>query len=414
MVHSRVLRRANILRRWIIWSTYLGCFSAGLSFQVGSVHLLFFYPVLAVNLALLLLMGYGWFPPGLFVLLGFTLLSGLTGLLQGTSSTGLLMKSLVGIWLAAPYACAFLRYMGFDAVGCFRRYAQWAYAVAVIGLPIFAMQLAIEGFGARLHSFELEPGEFCIVCLPALYYFLSRWQRSRVDGGKVLLMILTVALSRSSVGFLGVFFALYLFGSRYRFGAFVAPIAVALLGFGVYQASSDFRLRLNDSVNGFRVLGESEINGSSWSLVSGALVAERALQAHPFLGEGFGGINLINQRYAATIPGAEFINERVLHAAESDGGSLLFRLGAETGLIGLGLSMGFLWYCFPRGGTPEQKQVALAILVYSFLKLLRSGVYLSPEFMLLFTVYGVNGSPLLRRAAAHYRATAGLVAGLQG
>ncbi len=384
-----------MLRRWIVWTSYFGFFTAGLFFLVGTVHLLFFYVVMVLNLGLLALAGSLWFPPSLVFFLGFTLLSGMVGVAQGTDSVALLMKSLVGIWLTAFYVCALLRFLRFDAVECFRRYAVAAYYMVVFGLIVYPAQLAMFGFAARFRSFEIEPGELCVVCLPAIYHFADRWQRGRGDGGKVLVMLLAVALSRSSIGFMGLLVGTYLFSRRYRFGSLAAPVVVALMGVAIYAVSLDFQLRLNDSVMGFTQQDASDLNGSSLSQVSGAYVAVKAMEAHTLMGEGLGGISLVNHRYIDGLPGASLLPEDTRYVAAGDGGSLLFRLMGETGLVGLGLAFGFLWFCYPRGANAERQQTAQAILLYTFAKLLRSGSYLNPEVLFLFTVYAVNGSHVL-------------------
>ncbi len=338
-----------------------------------------------------------WIPPGLILLVFITLLSGLAGIAQELDTVGLFLKSEIGIVLSAVYACAFLRYMRFDAVECFRRYAWVAFGVAVLGLLLYpVLAILIEKY--RLESIEYEPGEFCIVTLPAIYYFADQWQRHRKGGAQVLLMILAVALSGSSMGFLGLFVGLYLFGRRYRFGSVVAPAVILALGFAVYTVSADFQRRVSDSFTGFTLLDAADLNDSSFSQLSGAYVSANALLRHPLLGEGMGAISQVNDRYIGTLRGIEFLPEGVLGIARGDGGSMLFRLAGETGLTGLVLAFGFLWYCYPRKGSVDRKQTASALLVYVFLKLLRSGVYFNPEVMFLLVIYGANGSHVLHAA----------------
>lgn len=363
--------------------------------MVGSVHLLFFYFVMVVNLALLALAGSLWFPPGLLLFLAFTLLSSAVGIAQGTDTPALLLKSLVGLWLSAVYACAFMRFMRFDAVGCFRRYAQAAYYFALTGLTSYVVLTAVYGTSTRLHSFAIEPGEYCIVTLPAIYYWADKWQRGEGGGRKLLLMLLALALSRSSIGFMGVLVGTYLFCRRFRFGSLLAPVLIAALGGAIFVASSDFQIRLTDSVTGFTQMDGSDLNGSSLSQVSGAYVAARALLAHPILGEGLGSISLVNKRYVDDLPGMSLLPDDMRYIAAGDGGSLFYRLAGETGLVGLTLAFGFLWYCYPQNSNAERQQTAMAILLYSFARLLRGGSYLAPEELILFTAYALNGSHVL-------------------
>lgn len=388
----------STLRKFVTMSTFLGLFSAGADFGLGGVHILIFYFLALLNLALIASEGKLWFPRGLLWLFGFMALSGGIGILQGTDTVPNILKSLLGIVLNATYFCAFLRYVRFDVDYCFRMYAKFAFYVAALGLlayPVLYLQLPMY----RLKSVFQEPGEFAIVCAPAAIYYLDQWQRKRTGGWQFLLLVLTLILANSSIGYLGLLFGFYMFGTRYRFGKLLAPVLVVGIGVAIYTLSADFRLRAVDTVTGLATGNASDTNLSSFALISGAYVAEQVILDKPFFGWGLGSISLSHERYVGNLPGVEeFIEGGILQISRGDGGSMLLRLLAETGLIGTALALGFVFACYPYHATPEVRAIAISIATYIFVKMLRSGVYFNPEEFFFLVIYAVIGAPSLVRA----------------
>lgn len=391
------------IRRFILVTTLLGLFSSNVAVSIGSVRILLFYPLILSGLLLFGIIRSLWVPPGLLLLYAFLLISGAVGFVQGTDSVGLYLKSFFGISLSALYFCSFFRMMRFDVEQCFALYAKLAYYIAIVGLLIYPLQLMF-GKDAGLHSVLAERGEFAIVCLPSLYYFADRWQRLGTGRRQTLVLLAAMILAGSSLGFLGILFGVLLFGWRYRYGRILMPAVAILAGLLIYTLSANFKLRINDTFAGAIAGSAQGSNLSTFALLSSAYVTGRSLSDYPVMGGGLGSHPLAHDRYVEGMPGIEvFIQADLADESRGEANSLLLRLLSETGIVGTLLAFGFILWCLPRHVSLERRQISLAILIYFFMKLLRSGIYFNPEEFFFIVIYAVNGSHVFHSATARAR-----------
>jgi O-Antigen ligase len=377
------------LRNLIICSTYPALFSSALFIILGGVNIQFFYVFMIFNLVLMLYLGKLWVPLGLLALVAFVLASGAIGIARTSDTLPLFGKQLAGISISAFYFCCFVQLMDWDISECFRKYAHTAYYVAVVGIILFPFQFIYFGI-PRLQSVLTEPSMFATTCLPALYYFADQWQRHRRDRRKFLVLGLAFALAGSSVGFLGIMFAVCIFGRRYKSSAVLIPAAVALMGIGVYALSPDFRMRLDDTKKSGQTFDVSGANLSTFALVSNAYVTLQSVKDHPLFGTGAGSHQLSYEKFISTLPGVEqWENTEFLEINAADANSLFLRVLSEFGLVGIALVLWFIWHYRAREGQGAES-VSEAIWVYFFVKLLRGGVYFSPEQFFFIVLYAVN------------------------
>jgi len=378
------------LRQLIFYSSIFGIFSGAFFFLVGTVHILIFYFVMTLNLVLMTLLGRLWLPKGLIALVVFISISGIVGVNRGTDTVGLFAKELIGITFSAVYFCAFIRLMEFDVDRCFRAYARLAFYVASFGVVFLPFQIVYLQ-RVRLQSIFSEPAAFAEVCLPAFFYYADRWQR-RLGGGKeVLVFLLAFALARSSVGFLGILFGLFLFGKRYRYRNLVFPVLILVTGLGIYSASSDFRLRLNDSLKSAGQLDVKGVNISTFVLVSNVFVTEQVLLEHPLMGGGLGSHFVSHERFLGDLANVELFDEEGITDLNAyDANSLFLRVLSEMGAVGIILVFWFIWR-YRVSGTDDRAVICQALWIYFSLKLLRGGVYFNPEQFFFIVLYAVNG-----------------------
>lgn len=331
-----------------------------------------------------------WVPIGLLFLVALVVVSGASGIARASDTLPLAAKEVAGISVSALYFCCFLRLANYDVSGCFRKYAITAYYVAILGFILLPIQF-IYFHLTRLQSVLSEPSMFATTCLPALYYFADQWQKYRRDGIKLLVLVSAFALAGSSVGFLGIMFAICVFGMRYKRGMMLVPVAIALLGVVIYAFSADFRLRLEDTAKSGQSLDVSDANLSTFALVSNVYVTIEALKDHAIFGTGVGSHVLSYEKFISTLPGVEqWADTPFLTINATDASSLLLRVLSEFGLVGCLLIFWFIWHYRARGGHGVVV-VSEAIWVYFFVKLLRGGVYFSPEQFFLIVLYAVNG-----------------------
>ncbi len=352
--------------------------------------LFYFYFIVVINLGLLALHGYLWTPEKLRLFWVYLLGSGVVGLLMGTDSTAGFAKSFLGITICAVYSAAFLRFTRFHAVGLFASYARFAFYVAVFGLFFLPFQPWSRD---RLVSVFLEPSSFCIVCMPAIYYYADEWQRNRRYGFRLITLCLAFALTFSSLGIIGLLFGGFLFGLRYRFGRVFVPVLLGLVSIVIYQRSEMFQARIGETLLGVTANDVTGINLSSLGVVTNIFVTRRQFEEHPILGGGLGSHVVAHERFINEIPGVALLPEEYRNLGRWDASSLLLRIISELGFVGLLATFWFLWYYFPRRSTPEERSIAMALLCYVFMKFMRSGEYFGAEqffFLSIYTMVGVT------------------------
>ena len=388
------------MRKWIAYSTLLSLFSEHLWLGIGSIHLLYFYFVMALNLVLLVAEGSLWMPSGLWLFFAYLTCSGLVGMALGSDSLTGFSKAYSGILMSAVYFFGFLRYMKFDTEWCMEMYARLAYYACLLGYVMLPFQTIARG---RIQSVFLEPGNFCLVCTPAVYYFADKGLETRQwkYAWRVLVMTLALALSASSSGYLGLMMCLYLVGTRYRFGRWLAPAIVLLVGMGVYSSSGYFRLRMDDTLFGLNTNNITQVNQSTFGLVSNVFVTEHAFRDNPILGGGLGSHVVAFDKYIHQVDGYDVLE--ALGAGglgRFDASSFALRIVSELGLVGVFSAIWFMVYFYPRKATRSERRMALCVICYVFIKCLRFGNYFNAEVFLFFTIYAVNGMRARHRLRA--------------
>ena len=396
-------------RQYLLWSTVAGLFSSAAVLDLG-VDFYLWYPLMAVNLRLFVWLGAVRVRPGMWALAAILALSGAVGLAQGTDTARLFARQFLGILASVFYFSCFFRMAGDDAAACFRVYVRAAYWVAILGFARMLVSIPTAGELPRLESVLAEPSMFALTTLPAAFYCLDLYRRERAGGRELAVLGAALLFSRSSVGYLGIVFGLCVFFSRSWTRAFVGATLAAGLGGALYAASSDFRLRVDDTLRAAGELTVEDANLSTYALVSNAFVTARVLAAHPVAGNGLGSHLLSHNAMILDVPGVAMFESMSLHDKKTmdqlnaaDANSLLLRLLSETGVAGVAGVLFFLFrFRSPEDG--EARAIHRAVLIYFFAKLLRAGHYFSPEQYFFVFAYCLTGArarlPLPPRAEA--------------
>jgi hypothetical protein len=378
------------IKRYVYLSTLLGIFSGGVGVQVGAT-IFAFYLVMLLNL---LLVGAFLrplvFPKWLVWFLLYLSASGIIGVMRGTDTPLLVAKQEVAIGLSVFYFTNFIRWYP-DARTIWQDYARIAYLFSLVALLLWPVQCWIEHEVVRLQGLATEPAGFCVLTLPALYWYGYQWLTAGRFRRETLLIALAVALSVSSIGYSAVGVGLLLMFGRRIAGLSLAFAAVFLLGALLYTLSPDVSGRVDDTVSAIVNSDVSGTNLSTYALVSNMFVTERVFQVHPLLGNGLGSHVLSNQRYIEDVPGEDLIEASGWPAGanQQDAASLTLRSISELGLTGF---LGILWFILRNrvSGKDDAAAISAAILTVFFQKLLRGGGYSNPEQFFFITMYWLN------------------------
>ena len=378
------------MRKYIYYSTIFGVFSGALIYRTAFFDIRLFYVIIPSNLFMIALISSSWWiPRWIAYLVLYLLLSGVVGIVRGTDTVGQFLKEFLGITTNAVFYYQFFRLYKNDYMRAFVDYARTGYIVCIVGFPILLFESLRAGQLTRFHSITLEPAAFCELVLPAYFWYSSNYLSQRKYGREVLIFSLAIALAGSSLGYISVAFAIFLLPFRRKTWLIAAPMVVAALVCLIYSASSDFRLRVDDTVTSLTTMEVSGSNLSTFSLISNMMVTEEVFHESPWIGNGLGSHVVSHQRLIGDIPGIESVPDSWGAANATEAGSLALRLISEQGLIGLGL---VLWFIirFHAGWQGQHAIVSNALLTCFFLKLIRGGIYFGPEQFFFILIYLLN------------------------
>lgn len=398
------------LRNYIFWSTLLGMFSAAVAVR-RSFTVRAFDGIMLINFCLMIPLANlrriripVWIP--CFIL--YLAASGFVGIVRGTDTGAQVTKEFLGISTSVLYYFCFFKIIDNDFERAFFAYAKIAFWFAVIAFPIWLGSCISQHGFERLRGLEPEPTTFCQVVLPAYYWYGYHYIKSRKHGTEVAVLTLALILTNSSNGYLSVAFGVILLMSgRLKHLIAIPLVAGGLLGLA-YASSANVKTRVDDT---FFALATQDVGGSNlstYALISNLFVTQQVLKESPVIGNGLGSNPISHNRYIGNVSGIErFLETGAEGLNAPDASSLALRTLSELGILGFSGIAIFL-YRFYVGGPGSRAAISNALLVYYFLKLLRSPLYFDPELFFFIFVYILN-----RRHYAHEVRPAVLLRGRQ-
>lgn len=375
-------------RAFVYNTTILGLFASAFYWS-DNTSLQIFYPIMAVNLFLMLLMKRLWIPTGILVLFAILCGSAAIGIFRDTDTLLKSSKEIIGITGSAAYFCCFFRMIDFDLVRAFRSYTRVAYWVAIIGFLIWPFQFYFLEL-RRLQSILSEPSMIAFSCLPALSYFAEKWRRERTHGKELLVVGAAMLASQSSTGFVGILFGAFLVLLDYRRLKVVVPAIVLLLGYGIYSVSDFFALRVNDTFNTFATSDVTGTNLSTFVLYTNSFVMEQVLSVHPVLGNGIGSHGESFRTYFGELSVGDYEHGKADMTNAEDASSMGIRTLSDMGVSGALLLLWFIWRFRPTGNDDDLDIIGRGIWIYFFVKILRGGTYFEDEQFFFVCIYALH------------------------
>jgi hypothetical protein len=400
------------IRNYIYWSTLIGVFSGFLRIRVP-FSITLFDGIMITNLILMPMVGsIVRLPARVLCFILYLVVSGGIGIAHGTDTIALVLKELLGVSVSLVYFYYFFGMIRNDFEKAFTTYANIAYWFAVIAFPIWVGACIYFGDIERLDGLTAEPTAFCILVLPAFYWYAYQYLTSRLYGGRVAIIIVAIILSSSTNGYIaGLFGVVLLLSRRGRLKYLVAaPIVIIGIAALAYTYSTDIRMRVNDTLRAVVTQNVIGANSSTYALISNIFVTRQVLKESPLIGNGLGSHPISHDRFLADIPGvATFIQQRITDLNSSEAASLGLRSLSELGILGFAGELIFVFY-FYVGGAGTRAAISDALLVVFFLKLVRDGGYFAPEQFFFIFIYILNHrqrklevQSIVRRAPSKYR-----------
>lgn len=337
---------------------------------------------------------------------------GVFGVYAQTNTWLLFFKIFINIFIALLFFYYVFCAYQFDVVRLFSYYAQGAYFVSMIGvIQALCFFLGIQkGYdyswifnkwgvayggiiGIRLNSILSEPSYLAAVLSPvffvSLYNFIYKKDLFLTRRKCIVVMVIYI-LTGSSVGFIGIFFALILLliniGLVKNLILFL-PVMIYCYFF-LYNNVDGFRERMDglDLLYSGKVQQQTDVHGSSFANYNNFHVSLENFKHNPFLGSGLGSHPIAFMKYS--IASTDVVG---LDYNKMDANSMALRIMSETGIYGLLFMFLFIRKYFVMKERDNRNElqwiISNACLLIILLQLCRQGNYTYNGFMFYLLLY---------------------------
>ncbi|MGZ3864409.1 MAG: O-antigen ligase family protein [Bacteroidia bacterium] len=351
-----------------------------------------------------------------FQILLIPLVVGVFQIFLGNNEPFLFIKIWGGVLLSVSVYYYVMEYYELNTEKMFKLYLTWAYWSAIIGIIQFLCfeigftpgydygfllnkggHVITESGTIRISSFYLEPSQLGIMLGPAAFVSLHNLFRRKNYHYKIhqsIIILIALYLSRSSTGYLGLFFAVLILGLNFGYLLYVVVFIMIgyFVGLGLYNTVDEFKIRVDSSVALWvnDDFAYENVNSSSFVLYNNAHIAWTNFKEHPFFGSGLGSHPVAYERYSYT---KSIVKVKGIEFNKQDANSMFFRLMSETGLSGLIFLFFLIFTCFVGYNGDDGDNywiVSGAVLVIILLYLLRQGNYFLNGFPFFVWLYYHN------------------------
>jgi hypothetical protein len=380
------------LDQYLVYSTVLSVFLTVMLTHKG-VDIFYGYPIIVINTAILmsqdrLLMHRHH----AIILLAATVISFIASARSGTSGVSIIAQVL-GILVFSVYFLSMLTNFGLSVPRWIQIYCQFALGIVVLGFALYVarhLHLLPPGRDGRLTSIYQEPSLFVYATLPAFGIYTNAYLRNRTYKLEFWLFFFAYILADSALGFLGILLiALYAALPRLNFWRMVGfALAAAFALAGLFFVSGNFRLRVVDTVVAIATMNISNVNSSTFAVLSNAYVTIKTFLSNPLIGVGLGGYQFAYNKYIGAI-GSSVQDPDLLTLNMFDASSLFFRTAAEMGLLGLIALIGFLIICSRVRGD-QHIAIRNALMPFMIVRMGRFGAWFSCEIYFFVGLFLLN------------------------
>jgi hypothetical protein len=331
---------------------------------------------------------------------------------SGYNTIGGFVKVAVSLLFVISFYYFILAVNHFKVEPLFRMYMTFAKVIAVVGIVQFCSYgvgflpgydygwllnewkvVAPTGKYIRINSLLPEPAHLAQFMAPASFMAIARLVgigKGWLSSMSAVAIILVIILSTSSLGFLCLFagLLLFVFNLRKLSLLFIGLIAGIGAFIGAYTFDEGFELRVNSSVAAlvYGDLAAKNSDLSTFTILNNGFVAYNVVRRRPLTGGGLGSHPLSFEKYTLTREDGFF--SQALNT--KDANSMFIRLASETGIVGLSMMFGLLFFCFlrrPLSGLTDHWLIQNSIFLLMMIVLFRQGHYFvcgTPLFLWMY------------------------------
>lgn len=353
----------------------------------------------------------------------FVIVSLTTSLIKQTPIT-LVVKQTILIYISLLVSYILINHYKFSLQNLFKDYIKLIYFASIIGLLQLISQNIGFTYGAtfnylgfdkgyykmlpnsRIQSWFYEPSFLVYAFMPVVFIAVCRFFKltTIISLSRALIIVVVFLLSRSSIGYLGLLIA-FIIVTTYKYSILKNPRVIGvtgvlflLLSYSIYKIP-DVKFRVDDTVKLFfdtNISGKDidAINLSTYAFFSNYKITLKTLKNNPFIGTGLGTYEYNYDKYLTTeIPQSSY--RKFYKINRSDANSMLFRLLAEVGFLGVLIFMYLLFrtrikLSFDVKHTQQTINlwmISNSIFVLILIRLLRQGHYTMLGFTLFLLMY---------------------------
>tara|TARA_R110002072_G_scaffold261486_2_gene420278 strand:- start:3790 stop:4977 length:1188 start_codon:yes stop_codon:yes gene_type:complete len=383
----------RLLDKYIIYSSIFALFSEDFYFHYG-IDVKLFYLILISNFLLLSINKKITVPKNLLIILGFFIGHGIISYLWLQNPIKSLFAQVLGISLSSIYYYNFIKNYGVKKV--FNVYLNFAFFIALIAIPMFYFQ--INSFSEfRLNGILTEPAHYAAIMLPATYVFLKDKKYLKLG-----LMVITIFLSKSSIGYIGLGLILILPLLKTKYFVKYAWIVFVIIGSSAYYLSTQWNKPVDENTSNVLVrrlketnksLGavstgkfEKQTNLSSYAFLSNSFITKKIVLNKPF-GTGLGSYQYEYDKYYPLIKPPPYLVElKQSKINRTDANSLFLRMLADLGIFAVIIFI-YIGYRSYQVFRSEKKIMQQSTFFYLLVKLIREGHYFPPEFYFFLLIF---------------------------
>ena len=349
-------------------------------------------------------------PKAPFQIIIIPLVVGVSQVFIGNNEWFLFVKIFLGIMLSTTFYYYVMQYYELNVEKMFHLYLKWAYWSAVIGIiqyisfelkfvPGYDYTWLFNKWGlvlGRVNSIYSEPAQLGIMLGPAAFVAIIniiRRKNYEYKNYQNFIILAAIYFSKSSTGYLGVFFAVLIIGLNLGYISYLILFIFFgfIAAFGLYNSVDEFKGRV-DAAAGLWIDQDFDIknvNTSSFVQYNNAHIAYNNFKEHPFFGTGIGSHPVAFEKYSYT---RSIVKIKGFDNNKADANSLFLRLLSETGLMGVLFMFAIIINCFVGSDGIDDKYwvISGAVFVLIFLYLLRQGNYFVNGFPFFVWLYYYN------------------------
>jgi hypothetical protein len=383
----------RLLNKYIIFSSVFALFTEDFYFHYG-IDLKLYYLILISNFFLFAYYNKVTIHKNLFIMIGFLAIHGLISYVWLQPPIKSLIAQLLGISISSIYYYNFIKNYGVGKV--FKVYLDFALFIALLAMPMFYFQ--INSFSEfRLNGILTEPAHYAAIMLPATYVFLRDKKYLKLG-----LIVVTIFLSKSSIGYIGLGLILILPLLKTKYFIKYAWIVFIIIGSSTYYLSTQWNKPIDENKSNVLVRRlkqttkslsaiytgkfEKHTNLSTYAFLSNSFITQKIVLNKPF-GTGLGSYQYEYDKYYPLIKPPPYLVElKQSKINKTDANSLFLRMLADLGIFAV-LIFIYVGCRSYKLFSSENKIIQQSTFFYLIVKLIREGHYFPPEFYFFLLIF---------------------------